>query len=126
MHGMGLLHSRPERLDEARPPLAQALQLAQTDRERAAVWQLMARLEGRQGRTDAALQAADEAEAAIGAHPAIDRARGEALAKVCRCRGAAGRCPTSMIMSQGVPLQLSTVPSGMVSAKGAPAPLLTG
>lgn len=82
--GLALGHQRQEHLDEARRPLARALQVAPDDRARAAVYVELARLEGRQGRTAAALEAAAGAEALVGAHPAIDRVRGRALAQVWR------------------------------------------
>ena len=88
-HGLALTHERPAHLDDARPPLATALALAPDRRSEAAVWVLLARIEGRQGRIDAAIAAADTAEALFGPHPAIDRVRGEALAAVWRWAEAA-------------------------------------
>ena len=52
---------------------------------RIALW---SRIEGRRGRVDQALARADEAEALIGPHPAIARARGYALRSVWRWRTA--------------------------------------
>lgn len=89
-HAMGLVANVQESLDEARPSLEAALEAAPDARARAMVLAQRARLEGRQGRLDAALAELDRAEALIGAHPAIDRLRGDAYAQVWRWRAAAG------------------------------------
>jgi len=82
--GLGLLHQVSERLDEARAPLAQALALAPDARSRAAVSVLLAQLEGRLQRTDAALWELRRAEDLAGPGPAIVRTRADALARAWR------------------------------------------
>ncbi len=82
--GAARMRSLQEQLDEARPPLEAALELATAPFERAQVRSLLGRLAGKQGRTDEALAHLDAAEAVTGRHPAIDRGRGDALAQVWR------------------------------------------
>ncbi len=85
-HALGLAHQVQERTDEARPSLARALSLLPEEetRARATVLLALSRVEGRQGRVDEAIAAADRAEALIGGHPAIAKARGDAYARVWR------------------------------------------
>lgn len=84
VHALGLLHQVSEHLGEARAPIARALSLAPDDRSRAAVLVLRGQLEGRLSRTESALGALEQAEALAGSHPAITRARAEALAVAWR------------------------------------------
>ncbi len=88
-HGLALIGDVQEHLDRARPALEAALQAAPDDLSRAMVLSQRARLEGRQGRLEAALADAAEAEQLIGEHPAIDRLRGDAYAQVWRWQEAA-------------------------------------
>ncbi|MEN0061238.1 MAG: multiheme c-type cytochrome [Myxococcota bacterium] len=83
-YALGLLHARSESLGEALRALAQAEPLAPNARARAAVEVLRAQLWGRQLRTESALAAAARAEAEVGPHPAITRARADALAAAWR------------------------------------------
>ena len=83
-HALGLIGDVQEHLDEARPSLAAALDAAPGARARAMVFTQRARLEGRQGRLDAALADVDRAEALIGAQPSLHRMRGDAYAQVWR------------------------------------------
>src|SRR5205085_1586824 len=69
--------------------LMAALAAAPDARGRARAEGLLALLEGRSGRPAEALAWAERAEAEIGHHPALDRARGEALALVWRWPAAA-------------------------------------
>jgi len=87
--GLGRLHQVSERLPEAREPLDLALQLAPDARSRAAVLVLRGQLEGRLQRTDEALAALSEAEGLVGPHPAVVRARADALAHAWRWEEAA-------------------------------------
>lgn len=84
--GMALRHSVSERLGEARVPLERALELLgdRDPRMRAAILAQLGAIAGRQGRTAEALALLDRAEALIGPHPALERARGGALALVWR------------------------------------------
>jgi tetratricopeptide (TPR) repeat protein len=94
LHGMALLQARQEHLEEARAPLQSALALVERDRragarERAMVLLQLGRLEGLQGRADAACERLDQAEALVPGHPAIAYARGAALSRVWRWQEAA-------------------------------------
>ncbi len=86
---LGLIGDVQEHLDDARPALARALADAPDDHARAMVLFQRARLEGRQGRLDAALADADRAEALVGPRAAIHRVRGDAYAQVWRWAEAA-------------------------------------
>jgi hypothetical protein len=91
-HGLGLLHQVQERLDEARPSLDRALELVAQDgtpRQQAMVVLALARLEGRQGRTDVAMARFDEAEVLWPGDAAVPYQRGLALAQVWRWEEAA-------------------------------------
>jgi hypothetical protein len=88
-HGLALLNDVSEHLEHARPSLARALALAPDAHARAQVRLELARLEARLARPDRALALADEVEATLGAHPAIDRVRGEAFERVWRFSEAA-------------------------------------
>jgi tetratricopeptide (TPR) repeat protein len=83
-HGLALSGALQEYADEARGPLEHALRLAPTAATQAQVLLAMAALDGRQGRTDVALETVKRAEALLPGHPAIDRVRGQALANVWR------------------------------------------
>jgi len=86
-HGLGMSHGLQERLDEARPRLMRALELLGAEgheRERAMVMTVLGQVAGRQGRTSEALDWGRQAEELVGAHAAIDRMRGDALAQVWR------------------------------------------
>ncbi len=88
-HALGLLHGVQERLDEARPVLAAALEAAQTDRDRAAVFVLLGRVSGRQGRLEEALRHLERADGLVPNHPAVHWARGHAYAQVWQWENAA-------------------------------------
>lgn len=88
-HALAAIGDVQEHLDHARPSLRAALEAAPEGAPQAMVHLQRARLEGRQGRTDEAVEAADAAEALVGAHPAIARARGDAFAQVWRWEDAA-------------------------------------
>jgi hypothetical protein len=83
-YGLGLSHALQERLDDARAPLAAALELAQTPRERAIAIGALAQLASKQGRTEETFLLADRADAAakeagMAPPPAMQRARAEVL-----------------------------------------------
>ena len=93
-YGLGLTHALSERLDDARLPLAAALELAQTARERAIVLGAVAMVASKQGRTDETFAVAQRADAAAheaGMAPpvAMQRVRGEVLAAAWRLSEAA-------------------------------------
>ncbi len=88
-HGLALLNDVSEHLEHARPSLSRAFALAPDAHARAQVRLELARLEARLARPDRALALADEVEATIGPHPAIDRVRGEAFERVWRFSEAA-------------------------------------
>ena len=93
-YGLGLSHALQERLDDARLPLAAALELAQAPRERAMVLGAVAMVAAKQGRTDETFTVAGSADAAAheaGMAPpvAMQRARGEVLASTWRLDEAA-------------------------------------
>ncbi len=76
----GLSHALQEYLDGARFPLSLAQRRASSDRESAMAMGLLAELEAKEGRRDAAFFSAHKAEELLGApHPALERIRGEAL-----------------------------------------------
>jgi hypothetical protein len=91
-HALGLLRGVQEDVDAARPSLERALEYVPQGevRRRAMVLQAMAEMAIREGRTDEAMQRLDEAGHLVPGHPAIDRARGEALGNVWRWADAAG------------------------------------
>ena len=84
-YGLGLSHALQEKLDDARTPLAAALELASTPRERAMVLGAIAQVASKQGRTDETFEVAAKADAfakeagLVTPHPAMQRARGEVL-----------------------------------------------
>lgn len=82
VHALALSGEVGERTDDARPGIDRALALASDDRERAAALAIRAAVEARQGRLAAARTAADQAEALVGPHPALERIRGDAAARV--------------------------------------------
>ena len=93
-HGMALLHSLQEHLEDARAPLMAALHqldrtAGATPRDRARVLLALGQLEGTVGRVDAALDWLDRARALVPNNPAVAYARGLALARVWRWREAA-------------------------------------
>ncbi len=93
-YGLGLSHALSERLDDARLPLAAALELAQTPRERAMVLGAVAVIASKQGRTDETFAIALRADAAAheaGMAPplAMQRARGDVLVATWRLSEAA-------------------------------------
>ena len=88
-HAQGLLHAVQERLDEARGPLAAALEAADDDRARAAVFVLLGRLAGRQGRLEEALRHLERADELVPNHPAVWWSRGHAYAQVWQWESAA-------------------------------------
>ena len=93
-HAFGLSASLQERLGEAKQSVDLALATldrspSRDDRARAALLALDGRIAGRQGRVDEALQFANQAEALIGAHPALDRVRGDAYGQTWRWSEAA-------------------------------------
>ncbi len=89
-YGLGLLHALQESLDQARAPLVEALGLLDegSGRDRARVHLALGRLEGRQGRTEQAMQHFDEA-ARLAGGASIAYQRGQALARVWRWEQAA-------------------------------------
>lgn len=94
-YGLGLSHALQERLDDARAPLAAALAIASTPRERAIALGAVATLAAKQGRTDETFTVADQADAAAREAgmatptPAMQRARGQVLAATWRLAEAA-------------------------------------
>jgi hypothetical protein len=93
-HALGLSVNLQERLDEAEPSIAAALAALpaakpENARPRAMLLTLEARIVGRQGRLADALALADQAQALIGPHPAIERARAAAYEQVWRWPDAA-------------------------------------
>jgi len=93
-YGLGLSHALQERLDDARLPLAAALELAQTPRERAMVLGMVATIASKEGRTDEAFAVAASADAAakeagMTAPVAMQRVRAEVLAATWRLEEAA-------------------------------------
>ncbi len=83
-HGLGLLHEMQERVQGAEPSLLTALELAQTDTERAMVLLSLGQLSGRQGRVEEALARMARAQALVPPSAAIAASRGRALARVWR------------------------------------------
>jgi tetratricopeptide (TPR) repeat protein len=83
-HGLGLSHALQERLDEARPSLERAIELAPGPRERAMGLGALAQVAARQGRLDEALGLVDRACPLVDDEPALSRTRGEAFAQVWR------------------------------------------
>ncbi len=83
-HALALIGDVQEHLDDARPSLAAAMETAPDSHARAMILAQQARLEGRQGRLEEALTAADQAEALSGPMPALDRLRADAYAQVWR------------------------------------------
>jgi hypothetical protein len=100
-HALALIGDVQEHLDDARPSLDEALRLAPGDHERAMVLVQRGRLEGRQGRLDAALDVLAQAEALVGPRPAIHRMRGDAYAQVWRWQEAAA---AYALAAEGAPL----------------------
>jgi tetratricopeptide (TPR) repeat protein len=89
-HGLALLHAVQERLDEARPSLQRALELAPGPSERAQVLAALATVAARQGRVEETETWLRQAEALAPGSPALARIRGEALAQVWRWQEAVG------------------------------------
>jgi tetratricopeptide (TPR) repeat protein len=88
-HGMGLLGTVQEELEQPRASLNAALAAQQAagidgGRERGMVLAALARVAGRQGRTQEALDWADAADQAVPGAPALDRIRADALMRVWR------------------------------------------
>ena len=93
-YGLGLSHALQEHADAARLPLAAALALAETPRDRAIAEGALAQLAARQGRLEETFAWADRADgdAARGgapSPPAMQRARADALATQWRLAEAA-------------------------------------
>ena len=93
-YGLGLSHGLSERLDDARAPLAAALEIAQTPRQRATALGVIAMIAAKQGRTDETFAIAERADAAAreaGMSPpvAMQRARAEVLAATWKLAEAA-------------------------------------
>lgn len=88
-HALALISDVQEHLDDARPSIAAALRHAPDDHTRAMAYVQLARLEGRQGRLEAALAAAARAERLVGERPSIHRVRADAYAQVWRWDDAA-------------------------------------
>jgi tetratricopeptide (TPR) repeat protein len=88
-HGIGLLHSVQERLEEARPSLMRALQLAHNNIERAQALVALGQLEGKQGRVKEALVWLAMAAPLAPESAAVPASRGDALARVWRWQQAA-------------------------------------
>jgi tetratricopeptide (TPR) repeat protein len=87
---LGLLHAVQEAVDDARPILERASELAPPgdERARAIVIYALAQVATREGRTDEALGYLREAERLAPEEPAIPRARGAALGDVWRWKEA--------------------------------------
>jgi hypothetical protein len=86
-HGIGWLKQLQERVGAVRPSLEAALAEARDlsdPRAQAMVMTLLATLEIRQGRTQAALDWLDQADALVPNHPATHYLRGDALSQVWR------------------------------------------
>lgn len=88
-HGLGLRHALQQQLDQAYDVLTRAHRLVSrdgdaTDTDRARVLYLLGEVAARQNRHDEAFEYLEEAERLVGEHPAIDRARGEAMVRVFR------------------------------------------
>ncbi|MGE0784536.1 MAG: multiheme c-type cytochrome [Sandaracinaceae bacterium] len=88
-HALALSSDVQEHLDGARPSLDDAYRSAPDERARAMVIALRARVEGLEGRLDAALDAVADAEAILGERAALHRLRGDAYAQVWRWDDAA-------------------------------------
>ncbi len=89
-YGLGLSHALQEHLDDARAPLAAALDLAAAPRERAMALGLVALVASREGRVDETFAAAQRADAELGSvAPSMQRARAEVLASTWRLGEAA-------------------------------------
>ncbi len=87
---LALTHSVQERLDEARPVLAEAREATEDPFQRAMLDLILARVAARQGRLEEALSLCDTAaEGAPAYAPAIARVRGEAYAQVWQWAAAA-------------------------------------
>jgi tetratricopeptide (TPR) repeat protein len=100
-HGLALLHAVQERLDEARPSLHRALELAPGPGERAQVLAALATVAARQGRVEETDTWLRQAEALAPGSAALARIRGEALAQVWRWKEAVG--PLRGSVQQGPP-----------------------
>ncbi len=90
--GLALLHAKQEHVHAAKPSIERALRLSEAAdgpvlRARALV--LRARLAAIQGRPREAVAFVARAEAFVGTHPVLDRARGDAYARVWRWKQAA-------------------------------------
>ena len=91
-HGLALQHHLQEKLEETRATLTQAREALPEDAPvwaRAAITYELGRVAGRQGRTDDAMVLFDEVDRLMPDHPAVARARGDALAAVWRWEKAA-------------------------------------
>jgi len=88
-HALGLSRTVQERLDEARPVLALAREVAMTDLQRAQAHAVLARVAARQGRLEEALSEVEHAIGFVGPHPALARIRGDAYAQVWQWESAA-------------------------------------
>jgi hypothetical protein len=87
--GLGLTHALQERIEEARGPLLLARMEARTPEQRAMAEGALALLSARQGRVEETFEWAERAGKVFRGHPALDRARGEALGTVWRLADAA-------------------------------------
>ncbi|MCU0659886.1 MAG: hypothetical protein MUF64_32860 [Polyangiaceae bacterium] len=85
-----MTHALQERLDEARPSLQRALELAPGGAERARVLATLATVAARQGRVEETEQWLGQAAALVPGAPALARIRGEAMAQVWRWQDAVG------------------------------------
>jgi hypothetical protein len=93
-YGLGLTHALQERVDDARLPLAAALDLAATPRERAMALGGFAMVASRQGRTEDTFAYAARCDAAardagMAPPPAMQRVRAEVLVSAWRLADAA-------------------------------------
>ncbi len=90
-HALGLLHALQENVDDARPSLERALELAPPGDERARAMLLDAAAEvaNREGRTDEAMALLDRVDRLAPDRPAVAHARGQAFAGVWRWSDAA-------------------------------------
>ncbi len=120
-HGLGLLHGVQEDIDDARPSLERALELAPPgdDRARAMVFFLLGQVAIREGLTGEAMARLADAEALAPGEPSIARARGQALADVWDWKGAVAPL---QLASLGAPLDDGLLSQLAVALGSADAP----
>jgi cytochrome c553 len=125
-YGLGLSHALQEHLDDARLPLAAALELASSPRERAMALGVLAGVASRQGRTEETFALADRVDAAareasMPPPPAMQRARAEVLSSTWRLSEAA---PLFLDVARVSPRDDTAWAQAAVTLGGAGEPLL--